>query len=269
MKPTTVTFQPRRRESKTPITVMRDALCYITMHRNYAEVHLQNGQVFNSRITMEELEQALGEDFLKVHRGCLVAIRSIYSIEDKILLNNGEQLDYVVRQKKALQNRLHAWQKALLGSLEDPNAPTSADGYHDHYKSFDTMPFAFTDIEMVFDEERRAIDWIFRYGNPALARLEKLPLEQLIDHSFGALFSNMDAKWLRSYERTVLYGETMEIVDYSPEIDTHLKITCFPTFKGHCGCILFNVEDFSTARPLTKGGEATLAYLSVILGRNS
>ena len=269
MNPQTITFQPRRRESKSPITVAVDALCYIIMHRNYAEVHLHNGKVFTSRITMEELEQTLGADFLKVHRSCLVAMRSIHSIEDKIILNNGERLVYVVRQKKALQKQLHTWQKALLNSMEDTTAPANAAEYHDYYKSFDAMPFAFTDIEMVFDDERHAIDWIFRYGNPALAQLEKLPLETLIDHSFGTLFANMDSKWLRSYERAVLYGETLEIVDYSPEIDTHLKITCFPTFKGLCACILFNVADFSAARPLTKSGEATLAYLSVILGRNN
>lgn len=269
MNSQTITLQPRRRESKLPITVAADALCYIIMHRNYAEVHLQNGKVFTSRITMEELEQTLGADFLKVHRSCLVAMRSIHSIEDKIILNNGEQLDYVVRQKKALQKQLHTWQKELLNSMEDTTAPANAAEYHDYYKSFDAMPFAFTDIEMVFDDERHAIDWIFRYGNPALAQLEKLPLETLIDHSFGTLFANMDSKWLRSYERAVLYGETLEIVDYSPEIDTHLKITCFPTFKGHCACILFNVADFSAARPLTKSGEATLTYLSLILGRNN
>ena len=57
-----------------------------------------------------------------------------------------------------------------------------------------------------------------------------------------ALFSNMDAKWLHVYERATLYGETLEIMDYSPEIDTNLKIICFPTFPGHCGCILFNAD---------------------------
>lgn len=35
----------------------------------------------------------------------------------------------------------------------------------------------------------------------------------------------------------------MEINDYSPEIDAELKVICFPTFKGHCGCILFNIND--------------------------
>ena len=48
--------------------------------------------------------------------------------------------------------------------MQDDTAPANAEEYHEHYKSFDAMPFAFTDIEMVFDEERRAVDWIFRYA---------------------------------------------------------------------------------------------------------
>ena len=55
---------------------------------------------------------------------------------------------------------------------------------------------------MVFSEERSAVDWIFRYGNQALAELEKLPLEELIDHAFGSIFPDIDAKRPRAYERT-------------------------------------------------------------------
>ena len=57
------------------------------------------------------------------------------------------------------------------------------------------MPIAFADIEMIFDEERQAIDRIFRYGNEALAKLEEVPLDKMI----GSIFPNMDRKWLRSY----------------------------------------------------------------------
>ena len=60
--------------------------------------------------------------------------------------------------------------------------------------------------------------------------------------SFGSLFANMDSKWLRRYERAALYGEVLELMDYSPEIDTNLKVICFPTFKGHCGYILFDLD---------------------------
>ena len=76
-----------------------------------------------------------------------------------------------------------------------------------------------------------------------MAKIEKIPLEQLVGHAFGSIFPNMDAKWLRVYERTALFGETLEIVDHSPEIDTDLKIICFPTFTGHCGCFLFDLNE--------------------------
>ncbi len=41
----------------------------------------------------------------------------------------------------------------------------------------------------------------------------------------------MDAKWLRlNNERAALYGERLEVMDYSPEIGAWLKVICFPTF---------------------------------------
>ena len=55
----------------------------------------------------------------------------------------------------------------------------------------------------------------------------------------------------RVYERTALYGETLEITDYSPEIDTELKIICFPTFPGHCGCMLFDRRTIQTVQGST------------------
>ena len=72
--------------------------------------------------------------------------------------------------------------------------PLTAEEYRKYYKICDALPFAFTDIEMVFNEEKKAVDWIFRYGNEALATLEKLPLDKMIGSSFSSLFSNMDAK---------------------------------------------------------------------------
>ena len=135
------------------------------------------------------------------------------------------------------------------------------DEYHEHYKCFDKIPIAFTDIEMVFDEDSQAVDWIFRYGNEALARLENCPLDKLIGSSFGSIFVNMDSKWLRSYERAVLYGETLELIDYSPEIDKFLRIICFPTFKGHCGCMLFDISDDKMPMENAAGDRAVLMYL--------
>ena len=158
------------------------------------------------------------------------------------------------------KEQLRADWRQIAQSLSDSDAPATRKDYQRHYASYDSAPFAFTDIEMVFNEKRAAVDWIFRYANEALARLEKKPLEQLIDHSFGSIFPNMDDKWLRVYERTALFGETLEIIDHSPEIDTDLKIICFPTFKGHCGCILFKQAEIQTMRVEKPGGKGETGY---------
>lgn len=223
-------------------------ILYVSMKRNNAELHVSDGRVFLTRATMKNLIEKLGDGFILVHRSILVSVMAIHEVSDRIYLSNGEALYYVVRKKKAIREQLAEKQKKLIGSFANGNTPQTAEAYHDYYRSFDHLPFAFTDIEMVFDETRHAVDWIFRYANEELAKLEKLPLERLLGNSFGSLFSNMDSKWLRSYERATLYGEKLEIIDYSPEIDTYLKVICFPTFEGHCGCILFNIEEIQSTK---------------------
>lgn len=234
--------------NKKDVMLNINTILYITMKRNIAEIHVLGGTIYKVRMTLMELQEKLGEGFILVHRSCLVFAMAIHKVSDKIYLNNGESIDYVVRKKKAIQEELWNKRKKIISSFAGENIPKTTEEYNEHYRSFDNIPFAFTDIEMVFDEKSHAVDWIFRYGNPALAKLEKLPLEQLIGNSFGSLFSNMDAKWLNSYERVALYGEKLEIVDYSPEIDTYLKVICFPTFRGHCGCFLFDITEIEFAR---------------------
>ena len=210
------------------VVISVSSILYIVMEGKTAEIHLSDGKA---------LEAMLGDGFIKAHRGCIVSAMAIHEISDMIDLVNGEKLEYARRRKNNIIESLQTSRKRIIKGFDHDGVPDTEEQYHDYYRSFDEMPFAFTDIEMVFNEECEAVDWIFRYANEALARLEKL-----IGQSFGTLFSNMDAKWLKGYERSTLYGETLELMDYSPEIDTHLKVICFPTFKGHCGCILFDVD---------------------------
>ena len=224
------------------IMVNVNTIAYADAQRNDAQIHLVDGTVYRTRITLSALEKGLGEGFLKVSRNRLVAVRAIHSVTDTVNLSTGESLSYPPHRKSQLRRQLVSRQRRFIDSLSGEDAPATPEEYRAHYRCFEAAPFAFADIEMVFNEEQYAVDWIFRYGNPALARLERIPLKTLIGSSFGSLFANMDPKWLRSYEQAALYGKTLDIVSYSPEIDTNLKIICYPTFKGHCGCILFNLD---------------------------
>jgi len=243
-------------------------ILYVLMINKIAEIHVSGGKIYQTRMTLSELEEKLGDGFIKVHRGCIVSAMAIHDISDNINLNNGESLIYTIRKKNQIIEQFRSKQKNIISSFRKDGIPTTEEEYRKHYSSFENLPFAFTDIEMIFNEESHAVDWIFRYGNPALAKLEKLSLEQLIGSSFGSLFSNMDSKWLRSYERATLYGEILEIIDYSPEIDTYLKVICFPTFKGHCGCILFDISEIKFTKNSNDAEKALMLYFGKLPYKN-
>ena len=223
-------------------------ILYIKASVNDCYIHVTSGSVYKTRSTLEAMEAQVGEYFLKVHRTYLVCIMAIHALEDTLTLINGEELNYATRRRKEILAQLQEKQRKLIATFALPNTPKTPQEYHAFYRSFDQMPFAFADIEMIFNEDRHAVDWIFRYGNEKLAEVEYVPLSGLIGNTFGSIFSNMDDKWLCTYERATLYGERLEIMAYSPEIDTELKIICFPTFSGHCGCMLFPLDEIHCAQ---------------------
>lgn len=238
MQPENISFISNR----VRVTLSVDEILYVHLDGRKSVIHASGDRRYETYTSIHELGQLLDNSFIWIHRGCLVSARAIHEIDKSaVLLINGETLDYTRRRKREILTRLHDIRRKIVYALDRSSVPSTAEEYRRHYTSFDHLPVAFADIEMVFNEEQLAVDWIFRYGNEALAKLEQLPLEQLIDNSFGKLFANMDAKWLRVYERTALYGETIEMTDYSREIDTYLKVICFPTFVGHCGCLLFDL----------------------------
>ena len=234
--------------NRAHIALLADDILYISMSGRKSVIHATGDRSYETYTPIDELAQALGSSFIRVDRGCLVSAKAIHDVSKTVDLINGEALDFARRRRREIMEQLHTERQKISRTMEHSNTPATWDEYHRHYASFDGMPFAFADIEIVFGEKNSAVDWIFRYGNQALAELEKLPLEQLIDHFFGSIFPNMDTKWLRVYERAALYGETLEITDYSPEIDTELKIICFPTFQGHCGCFLFDFRTIQTVQ---------------------
>lgn len=253
--------------NRKKVVISISTILYVQMTGNNAKIHVCGGMVYEVRMTLLEIEQALGDGFIQVRRGCMVSAMAIHDIKNKVILSNGEQLEYTTRKKNAVIEEFRAKQQAIINSFAMEGIPATPEEYRAHYQSFENVPFAFTDIEMVFDETRHAVDWVFRYGNPALAKLEKMPLERLVGSSFGSLFTNMDSKWLRSYERATLYGETLEIIDYSPEIDTYLKVICFPTFRGHCGCLLFDISQIKFTKNSSDAEKALLLYFGQLPGK--
>lgn len=248
------------------VTVNIRTILYIKMNNGISYVHLISGKVLPTRTNILEFEQMLDKNFIKIRRGTLVSVYAVHSITDKVNLINGETLEYADRVLKKFTQHYWSRQREIIEGFAEQCSLHTIEEYAEYYRSFDDMPFAFADIEMIFDENNHAADWVFRYGNEALAKLEGVPLEKLVWNTFGTIFSNMDQKWLRTYERVVLFEETLNIVDFSPEINADLNVICFPTFKGHCGCILLDVAKLKFFRRPTTTDNAIAAYVAKMLG---
>lgn len=237
-------------------------ILYVIMKGNMAYIHLADGNIIETRVTLQEFETMLGDDFIKVKRNCLVSAYAIHEIDEDVILVNGEHVVYAKRNYDTIIKEYHAKQKRIINSFSKYDIPTSIEEFHNIYRIFDDLPIAFTDIEMIFDEQEKVTDWRFCYGNEALAKLEKTPLDKLVGHSFTEVFPTMSDTWLKLYERSTLFEELLNIVDYSPEIDANLQIICFPTFKGHCGVILLNVDDLKFYHEIDNTDRAIGAFIS-------
>ena len=90
---------------------------------------------------------------------------AIHDITDSINLSNGEHLEYTVRKKKIIIDQLYKKQQSIIRSITKEGIPITTEEYRRYYRSFDSVPFAFADIEMIFNEENHAVDWIF-YNEP-------------------------------------------------------------------------------------------------------
>ena len=87
-------------------------------------------------------------------------------------------------------------------------------------------------------DDGRGVDFIFRYCNAEMEKVEGVPVEEMLNRSFYEVFRNGDKKWLVSYADVALNGTKHTIHDYSPEIDKNLIIHCYQPEPGYCACVL-------------------------------
>ena len=66
-------------ERKT-IALRVSTILYVLMNGKYANIHVLGDQVYRTTMTLGEIEEKIGDGFLRVHRGCLVITSRIPSI---------------------------------------------------------------------------------------------------------------------------------------------------------------------------------------------
>lgn len=207
---------------------------YVIRENEKTNIYLLDGRVIPCFHTIKSFMEVLNEDsFCIIKKGVLVAKNQIMSINKNV---------YTMLDGRVFEGRKRGLgaHKELNDSLNrNINLPIAGkDNIAQAFSILDDMPAAFCVIQLLFDEHGKGIDFIFRYCNKEMERLENKKLEDMIDQSFYDIFTNADPKWLISYANVALNGVPCTIAEFSPEVGKNLTIHCFQPMEGYCACLL-------------------------------
>lgn len=110
-------------------------------------------------------------------------------------------------------------------------------------KAFDRSEIAFCIIEVILDDAGEPCDWRFVYLNDALAKLEGVSKEKILNHRFFEIFPQANTKWFQYYYPAAYENKSFTFEDISEEIGTYIRIHCFPVATGYCGCVLTDIKE--------------------------
>lgn len=219
-------IQAQRLFEKHKINI--EALMYITRAGRKSVLHLEDGKQINTFLPIKELQEELPQEaFTCINKGIVVAITRIKNYSNNV---------YTMTDGAQFKGRL-----LVSASLENTIVAPFVAKETDAWKGFsilEDMPVAFCIIEIVFDKNGRGVDFIFRYCNTEMEKLEGKRLDEMQDRSFYEVFENGDKKWLVTYADVALNGTKRVIESFSPEINANLRIYCYRPKPNFCACLL-------------------------------
>ena len=111
----------------------------------------------------------------------------------------------------------------------------------------DNSPIAFAVIEVTFDNDGHGMDFVFRYCNEAMLKLEELSADDIINKSFYEVFKDSNRKWMVSYADVALNGSKKIISYYLNNSKRKVLAYCYQPYERFCACSLIEVESIINA----------------------
>lgn len=220
------------------------SIIYANVTDKLCKIYLDNGESLNLFITISELMDKLGEeDFLRVSRSSLVAYTAIETVnQEAVVLYGGVRIPYSrSRRKEIVDKARNCMGRQVV--YRDRDVPLGKLDFEQDFGFWDHVPIGFFVVEFTADSSGRFSDFIFRYANHALAEIEGVSRDSLLNHAYGQVFKGSHSKWLAVYSKVAFMGDTVELIDYSPDIDKELLMICYQPAYGYCACIVCDATD--------------------------
>ncbi|MCC8046218.1 MAG: LytTR family DNA-binding domain-containing protein [Clostridiales bacterium] len=97
------------------ITVFQDEIIYILSAGHAKEICMVNNQIYRVWVSLEELEEKLDSNFLKLNRGTIANMEHIRQMSaDYCLMDNGARLDFSRRKRADIVGLYDGWMFSRL-----------------------------------------------------------------------------------------------------------------------------------------------------------
>ncbi len=218
-------------------------ILYLTHEGQRTVFHLQDKREIPTPIPLKTVVSCIpAGDFWSIQKGIVVARRYVISIDGKGLYTMSDGMQFTGRGRNPAEHKRRAEQLRVLPARSIDKDKSLPFGLLDRCKLMDNAPIAFCAIELVFAQDGRGVDFVFRYCNRAMEPVEGLTVEQMVDRSFYEVFPKGDRKWIVPYADVAMNGTTRILNDYSSEVQKNLRISCFQPEPGYCACMIVAVD---------------------------
>lgn len=224
----TLTVQADYRKAQIPV----DDIVYITVEGRKTKITRNDGSAVRTNRSLKDVFSDLPEDtFSNINRGIVVSKRYIKDEANGVItMTDDTQFRRRVRSDRAPKPPK---KKPLHPEAPHIQCPVSTLG-----QWLDQLPIPMLIMELVYGKNGNGMDFLVRYCNREMARLEGITPQEVKDLSVGNLPNIGSAKWMAVFADVALSGSSRIIEDALEGSEKYMQLRCFQPQPGFCCCIL-------------------------------
>ncbi len=108
---------------------------------------------------------------------------------------------------------------------------------------FESMTEVFQLLEVIRDEQGKAVDCRYREVNPAFEKLTGLRRDQVLNRCASEFFRVVDKNWLEFVANVAESRQPIQREDYSTGFDRHFMIRAFSPGRDLCAMLILDVSE--------------------------
>lgn len=223
-----LTVQADYRKAQIPV----DDIVYITVEGRKTKITRSDGSAVRTNRSLKDVYGDLPEDtFSNINRGIVVSKRYIKDETDGVItMTDGTQFRRRVRSDRAPKV-----QKKKPVHPEAPHIQCPAEMLG---QWLDQLPMPMLIMELVYGKSGTGMDFLVRYCNREMARLEGVDPQEVMSGSVSLLPSIGSAKWMAVFADVALSGSSHVIENALEGSQKYMQLRCFQPQPGFCCCIL-------------------------------